>query len=136
MPLTVEQRAYWAATLETIDPNLRGLYLYQRRALARRDNWRCGLCGEVITSEADLSADHIVPWRMGGRSTPDNLRAAHRLCNTKRRQPFVCRTCGTLTEGGHGASRYCSPQCRVKSWRAAKKPTPAPPATPPVSEAD
>jgi 5-methylcytosine-specific restriction endonuclease McrA len=30
------------------------------------------------------TTDHIVPWSAGGGDEPSNLRAAHRVCNSRR----------------------------------------------------
>jgi hypothetical protein len=59
--------------------------------IARRSCWRCGICGgRVRPSLAHPdplapSIDHIVPLAKGGDNTPENLRLAHLLCNTRRR---------------------------------------------------
>jgi 5-methylcytosine-specific restriction protein A len=55
---------------------------YRRAAAAIRDDpdsvcWICGGLG------AD-TADHVVPVSRGGGNDPDNLRPAHRFCNTGR----------------------------------------------------
>lgn len=68
-----------------------------RRAYARRDDWRCGICGEQIAERVEdvggmgppkaleLSIDHIVPRAEGGPDDPSNLRATHFGCNAGRR---------------------------------------------------
>ena len=43
----------------------------------------CHLCGLPIT-EDDLSFDHLIPRSKGGTTNVNNLRAAHRLCNSAR----------------------------------------------------
>jgi hypothetical protein len=54
-----------------------------RRAIWRRDAGRCaflgaaGRCGEC----RGLEIDHVVPWALGGRSGPDNLRLLCRAHN-------------------------------------------------------
>lgn len=55
-----------------------------RFLIAARDGWRCGLCGEPITRTPDLTIDHIVPLCAGGTSHPNNLQAAHRVCNERK----------------------------------------------------
>lgn len=51
-----------------------------RRAVFARDEYRCQYCG----SRAD-SIDHVVPRSRGGRDVWDNLAAACRPCNTRKR---------------------------------------------------
>jgi 5-methylcytosine-specific restriction endonuclease McrA len=51
-----------------------------RRAVFARDEYRCQYCGD----RAD-SIDHIVPRSRGGRDVWDNLAAACRPCNTRKR---------------------------------------------------
>lgn len=51
-----------------------------RRAVFARDDYRCQYCG----SRAD-SIDHVVPRSRGGRDVWDNLAAACRPCNMRKR---------------------------------------------------
>jgi 5-methylcytosine-specific restriction endonuclease McrA len=51
-----------------------------RRAVFARDEYRCQYCGD----RAD-SIDHVVPRSRGGRDVWDNLAAACRRCNTRKR---------------------------------------------------
>jgi 5-methylcytosine-specific restriction endonuclease McrA len=51
-----------------------------RRAVFARDDYRCQYCGE----RAD-SIDHVVPRSRGGLDVWDNLAAACRPCNTRKR---------------------------------------------------
>ena len=44
----------------------------------------CYLCGELIARQRDLSADHVIPRAHGGPTTVDNLRPAHKLCNSRK----------------------------------------------------
>lgn len=66
-----------------IDPKVRfGLY--------ERDGWLCLLCDEPIDRAAHWndnlapSLDHIAPRSLGGSDDPENLRTAHRSCNSAR----------------------------------------------------
>jgi len=52
----------------------------RRTAIAERDGWTCGLCGEQVELR-DLHIDHILPVSLGGRSNKENLQAAHSWCN-------------------------------------------------------
>lgn len=66
-----------------IDPKL-------RFELYGRDGWACLLCGDPIDQDAHWngnlapSLDHIVPRSLGGSHDPENLRTAHRACNSAR----------------------------------------------------
>lgn len=51
-----------------------------RRAVFARDEYRCQYCGD----RAD-SIDHVLPRSRGGRDAWDNLAAACRPCNTRKR---------------------------------------------------
>lgn len=44
----------------------------------------CEICGELITDMKDCTIDHIVPTSLGGLTTLDNCRLAHKECNRKR----------------------------------------------------
>lgn len=44
----------------------------------------CHLCGLEI-EEGDYSVDHVVPRSKGGSNSLENLRPAHQLCNSTRR---------------------------------------------------
>jgi 5-methylcytosine-specific restriction endonuclease McrA len=50
------------------------------RLVLARDGWICWLCGQP---GAD-TADHLVAQVDGGGNSIDNLRAAHRACNSRR----------------------------------------------------
>ena len=48
----------------------------------------CAICG-LAASEADpLTADHIRPLALGGSNAYDNIQAAHRSCNSAKRDHF------------------------------------------------
>jgi hypothetical protein len=69
-----------------------------REVYAERDGWTCSICGEEIPqigggnpydlhghvdmSRLGLSLDHVVPQAKGGHHYPSNIRAAHRACNS------------------------------------------------------
>lgn len=61
-----------------------------RLAVFERDAWTCQLCGEAVQPDANPqsdwypSLDHIVPKSRGGAHSPENLRTAHRWCNSIR----------------------------------------------------
>jgi len=63
----------------------------RRRAIYERDNWTCWLCGEPVDTSDDPRSglwyptlDHIVPRVLGGDHSDDNLKCAHRTCNSSR----------------------------------------------------
>lgn len=75
------------------------------RARMRAQNAACHICGQPIdyslTADHPRSfvADHVIPLAKGGRDEQDNMRAAHRDCNsTKRARLFapIIRRSGTL----------------------------------------
>lgn len=62
----------------------------ERKGIYERDAWMCHLCGEATEPDGDKwgdwfpSVDHVVPRSMGGTEEPENLRTAHRWCNSVR----------------------------------------------------
>ena len=58
--------------------------------LAARDGAACWLCGNDVDPQAPRgsreagSVDHVVPKAEGGGDEDDNLRLAHRVCNSRR----------------------------------------------------
>lgn len=65
---------------------------YSRHAIFVRDGWRCHLCLKAIDPKLpfpDLMSatiDHLIPVVDGGADAPDNVRAAHMICNSRRQQ--------------------------------------------------
>lgn len=60
-----------------------------RETYARRDNWKCHMCGGAIergeTNDAlRLSLDHLIPQSKGGGDEPSNIRPAHFGCNSSK----------------------------------------------------
>lgn len=64
--------------------------LISARTLYERDGGVCWICGGMCDINADPnsnyypSVDHIVPQSLGGKDTLDNVKLAHRICNTIR----------------------------------------------------
>jgi 5-methylcytosine-specific restriction endonuclease McrA len=58
----------------------REIPLTKRNAL-RRDNYRCQYCG---TKEGTMTLDHILPKRLGGADSWDNLVCACSKCNNRK----------------------------------------------------
>lgn len=58
--------------------------------LGNRDNWICHLCGQPVKREGkrnkvwSATRDHVLPKSLGGKDSADNLKLAHRKCNTLR----------------------------------------------------
>jgi 5-methylcytosine-specific restriction endonuclease McrA len=52
-----------------------------KREILRRDEYTCQYCGQHTTS---LTVDHVVPRRLGGRHSWDNLVAACPNCNHRK----------------------------------------------------
>ena len=75
-----------------------------RRAVFARDEYRCQYCGD----RAD-SIDHVVPRSRGGLDVWDNLAAACRPCNTRKRDR-------TPDEAGMRLIRPCRAPSHVASF--------------------
>jgi 5-methylcytosine-specific restriction endonuclease McrA len=52
-----------------------------RRSILARDNYTCQYCGQ---QSKDLTVDHVVPKRLGGKSTWENLVCCCKKCNAKK----------------------------------------------------
>ena len=63
--------------------NLRSFSKRQKRAAYERQNGICAHCGKHFEFD-DMEADHITPWRDGGRTTPENCQMLCRTCNRKK----------------------------------------------------
>lgn len=60
-----------------------------RDAVYRRDNGYCHLCKLPVAREL-ATFDHVVPISRGGEDSEDNVRTAHRGCNSKKKDdPLV-----------------------------------------------
>jgi 5-methylcytosine-specific restriction endonuclease McrA len=87
-----------------------------RRAVFARDEYRCQYCGD----RAD-SIDHVVPRSRGGLDVWDNLAAACRPCNTRKRDRtpdeagmHLLRPCRAP---GHAASFVVGPHTVPDHWK-------------------
>lgn len=62
----------------------------QREAIYDRDEWTCQICLDPVDPHEDrrrrwgATLDHIIPVSQGGGDAPENLRLAHRWCNSVR----------------------------------------------------
>ncbi len=54
-----------------------------RDEIRERDNEMCHICGEWV-SVHEMSLDHVTPLARGGTHTKDNIRLAHKVCNSKK----------------------------------------------------
>ena len=63
---------------------------YIAESVFSRDNWICQLCYSPIDPELPrndywgATIDHIIPISKGGPDSPDNVQAAHWVCNVKK----------------------------------------------------
>lgn len=72
-----------------------------RKAVFRRDGWRCQLCGRKVKKAVcrnkatgrlhprTASLDHIVPMRRGGAHVESNCQCACLLCNVKKNSRLI-----------------------------------------------
>lgn len=60
-----------------------------RRSVFARDNYQCQYCG---IHGRDLTIDHVVPKRMGGPATWENLVTCCRKCNAKKGDKVLHQT--------------------------------------------
>jgi hypothetical protein len=77
-----------------------------------RDSWMCGLCGETIDRslkhphKMSATIDHIIPLSRGGRHTLSNVQAAHKSCNSRKRD----RIARTYTQADGAEGNYRQPR--------------------------
>lgn len=73
-----KKHSYWArkhgATTESVD------FAFIRK----RDKMRCCICGRRVARK-DLSFDHLVPLILGGGHNHNNVRVAHKSCNSRKK---------------------------------------------------
>lgn len=94
---------------------------FSRRNIFARDGNRCQYCGKRFAT-SDLSLDHVVPRRQGGRATWENIVCACLKCNVRKggrtpresgmnliRPPVEPRTCPSL--------RLKLSHRKYKSWK-------------------
>lgn len=60
-----------------------------RRTVFARDEYKCQYCGQTAK---DLTIDHVVPKRHGGKTVWDNVVASCRRCNMKKSDKFLQQT--------------------------------------------
>jgi len=60
-----------------------------RRSVFARDNYTCQYCGHRFK---DLTIDHVVPKRLGGKSTWENMVCCCRKCNSKKADKTLDQT--------------------------------------------
>jgi hypothetical protein len=68
-------------------------------ALIERDGAVCVWCGRAPWRN-DLTAEHIVPRSRGGRTSPENLTVACRICNKRRGTRPVVAFVRSLLDAG------------------------------------
>jgi len=57
---------------------------HYRTALLIRDNHRCRCCGRLLGKGVKLEIDHIIPVKVGGKTTLDNLQVLCKTCNIEK----------------------------------------------------
>ena len=72
-----EQGIEWELDARLADPMPEGV----RRLVYERDGGRCLACG----SGELIQYDRVVPWSMGGRNEPQNIRLLCAECNRRER---------------------------------------------------
>jgi 5-methylcytosine-specific restriction endonuclease McrA len=66
-------RAFGATEVEEIDSSF----------VRQRDNSLCHLCGKWV-DVGEMSLDHVVPLAKGGQHTLNNVKLAHKVCNSRK----------------------------------------------------
>lgn len=56
---------------------------FTRREIAKRDGWKCYLCGLVLTYSTS-TLDHVLPLTRGGSHSLENAKLACDGCNSKK----------------------------------------------------
>lgn len=74
-----------------------------RRGIYIRDNYSCQYCG----STSDLTLDHVIPRRMGGEDTWENLVTCCKKCNGKKSDKPLDK-CGLILKKNPRAPKYNS----------------------------
>ena len=93
-----EKRRRAALTEESKHISIKSIY--------ERDGGICWLCGNPCDMTADSnsddypSIDHVIPISMGGKDTFDNVRIAHRGCNTRKGARIIEDPNATLCSPG------------------------------------
>lgn len=102
-----------------------------RTKIFMRDRYRCQYCGHRGTL-ADLSLDHILPRSRGGKTTPENLCVACRVCNSRKgdrtpaeaRMPLLTEPSALMYDLDLAAIRHASearPEWRKYIYRDATR---------------
>ena len=117
-----------------------------------RDGWRCHLCGHPVDPDAvapnpgAATVDHLLPLRRGGGDDEENVRLAHLVCNSFKRDRLPgtipraafrelydtsvagtgeerCRRCGRgFTRAATGRPRlYCRESCRQMDYQQRRR---------------
>ena len=83
------------------------------RVVFAKDGWTCHICGEptdpsLMGTNADLAPtlDHVIALSRGGPHTYDNVRCAHRICNSRKSDRVVWTNLPLPTGQGRGRMGY------------------------------
>lgn len=67
---------------EGLTPTKRQVSETVKKAAAARQNWKCGLCGQIL--DETFEVDHIDPLYKGGSNDLNNLMALDPICHRKK----------------------------------------------------
>ncbi len=87
-----------------------------RRTIFARDQYTCQYCGQATK---DLTIDHVVPRRLGGRTDWENLVCSCRRCNMKKGDKLLHQTGMKLLRQPH-RPRYI-PYISLTKYLAGRK---------------
>ena len=65
-------------------PAVRRLSGHEKRVVAARGEWKCGMCGVLL--DATYEIDHVVPLHLGGEDDVANCWALHTECHKRKTQ--------------------------------------------------
>ena len=56
---------------------------FSRHNILARDGWKCGYCGDKVTTQ-DMTQDHVIPRSQGGKTCWENIVTCCSDCNAKK----------------------------------------------------
>ena len=63
-----------------------GNNVLHRQKIAKAQKYKCRICGQSLTDEENLETNHIVPEKVGGKSSYYNLELLHKSCHIHHHQ--------------------------------------------------
>ena len=76
-PDNPELREYWAKRQAAKAKDL----MPSKQKIARKQNFRCPVCGETLFNEEELHVHHIIDKAKGGKDEYRNLQLVHLYCH-------------------------------------------------------